>query len=91
MPLPFHKTKLVCTIRQLQFSFGVHAVHEPEAPRAWDAYSRDWLQTHDLQADILVLAQGHEGNTSDDNYTMEIVDLKQTRGIANAMQVSSGK
>ena len=60
-----------------------HAVHEPEAPGAWHAYSRDWLKTHDLQADILVLAQGPEGNTSNDNHTME--NCRQTRGIANAM------
>jgi pyruvate kinase len=68
------------TCRHLAFSFGVHAVHEPEAPREWTSYSQNWLRAHRLEADLLVLAEGPGANNQDASYTMEIVDLKHARG-----------
>jgi pyruvate kinase len=62
--------------RQMQFSFGVHAVHQPETPRDWISYSRDWLQAHDVEADVLLLAEGSDTGTSN-CYRMEIADLKR--------------
>ncbi len=67
--------------RQLQFSFGVHAVHQPETPREWITYSRDWLRAHGLDADLLVLAEGADAATSDGGYRMEIANLKRIREI----------
>ena len=65
--------------RQMQFSFGVHAVHQLETPREWVAYSRDWLRAHELEADLLVLAEGSDEGTSDGGYRMEIANLKRMR------------
>jgi pyruvate kinase len=67
------------TCRHLQFSFGVHALYEAEAPREWSAYSRNWLETHGLDADLLVMAEGPAANRSDASYSMEIIDLKGAR------------
>ena len=70
------------TCRALQFSYGIHAIHQPEAPAEWSTFGREWLKNNRLDADILVLAQG--SRNSDDNYTMEIVDLKVLRDQSDA-------
>jgi pyruvate kinase len=67
------------TCRHLQFSFGVHAVHEPEAPRGWSTYARDWLKAHGVEADVLVLAEGPAVSHCDASYSMEVIDLKAAR------------
>jgi pyruvate kinase len=64
--------------RQMQFSFGVQAVHEPETPREWISYSRDWLQAHDMEADLVLLAEG-SGTEPSDCYRIEIANLKRMR------------
>jgi pyruvate kinase len=61
--------------RHLQFSFGVHAIHEAETPKDWRAYSQNWLQAHDLEANLVVLTQGRTTSESEANYTMEILKL----------------
>jgi pyruvate kinase len=67
------------TCAHLQFSFGVHAVHEPEAPSEWSAYSQDWLDAHGVNADLLVMAEGPAASRCDSSYSMEVVDLKGVR------------
>jgi pyruvate kinase len=67
------------TCAHLQFSFGVHAVHEPEVPREWSAYSQGWLEAHGVDADLLVMAEGPAASRCDSSYSMEIVDLKGVR------------
>ena len=62
----------------MQFSFGVQAVHEPETPREWISYSRDWLQAHEMEADLVLLAEG-SGTETSDCYRIEIANLKQMR------------
>jgi pyruvate kinase len=69
--------EMVC--RHLQFSFGVHGACEPEPPHGWRAYSRDWLQAHGLEADIVVLTQERSTRDSEANYGMEIVELNRIR------------
>jgi pyruvate kinase len=66
--------------RCLQFSSGVYATCEPEAPREWSAFSRDWLQAQGLEADFVVLAHGHSDSDTEPNYNMEIVELHASRG-----------
>jgi pyruvate kinase len=61
--------------RQLQFSFGVYATYEPEMPRQWSAYCRDWLQAHGLKADLAVLAPGYCETDLQANHRMEIIEL----------------
>jgi pyruvate kinase len=61
--------------RQLAFSYGVHAIHEPQAPSDWSRYARDWLQARELDAEVLVFTQEQPAH-SDGRYAMEIVDLK---------------
>jgi pyruvate kinase len=67
--------------RKMQFSFGVHAVHQPETPQDWMSFSSDWLRANDVDAELLVLAEGGDAGTSD-GYRMEIADLKRMRANA---------
>ncbi|HYI92818.1 MAG TPA: pyruvate kinase [Bryobacteraceae bacterium] len=64
------------TCRHLQFSSGVFATYEPEAPQEWSAYSRRWLQDRGLSADLAVLAHEHSQLDSEAVYRMEIIDLR---------------
>jgi pyruvate kinase len=65
--------------RALQFSCGIHAVHEPEAPRDWSAYSQEWLRANRVEADVLVLAEGPAADHTDASYSMVVIDLKRGR------------
>ncbi len=48
--------KAVC--QELQFTDGVHPVYEPEHLQDWNAYVRDWLQTHELEGNLVILTEG---------------------------------
>jgi pyruvate kinase len=65
--------------RHLQFSFGVYPTWEPEM-REWSTYSREWLQTHGLEADFVVLAHERNDTGPEATYRMEIVELNPTAG-----------
>jgi pyruvate kinase len=65
--------------RHLQFSSGVYAAYEPEMPRQWSTYSRDWLQAHGLEADFVLLAHGSSSTDQEANYSLEIVELSPLR------------
>jgi pyruvate kinase len=61
--------------QHLQFSSGVYAAYEPEGPREWKTYSRDWAQAHELKADLAVLTHGRNATDPQADYTMEIIEL----------------
>ena len=46
------------TCQQLQFSYGVHSVHEPNYPENWNTYARDWLHSHGVEVGLVVLTEG---------------------------------
>ena len=63
--------------QHLQFSYGVHPVFESERPENWNGYIRDWLQTHAVTADLVVLTQWRTTRDPEANYRMEIVELSR--------------
>jgi len=62
--------------QHLQFSSGVYACCEPEMPRQWRSYARDWVQARGMEADFAVLTQGRSTADPEANYRMEIVELR---------------
>ena len=46
------------TCQNLQFSYGVFPVHETKKPPKWDLYTREWMNKHDIDGDIVLLTQG---------------------------------
>ncbi|MGO9951283.1 MAG: pyruvate kinase [Dissulfurispiraceae bacterium] len=65
------------TCQALQFSYGVHAVHEPNHPDNWNAYIREWLTANEVQGNLALLTEGPSSKFPDMNNKLEIVDLRQ--------------
>jgi pyruvate kinase len=66
------------TCQRLQFTYGVCPVHEPVHPEDWRRYVRDWLSSHDLEGNIVVLAEGPSSRHPEANHRVEIIDLDRT-------------
>jgi len=66
------------TCQQLQFSYGVHPVHEPEHPNDWNAYARRLLGALGVEGRLVVLTEGPSAERPDANSRMEILDLGRT-------------
>ena len=65
------------TCQALQFSYGVHPVHESEHPEDWKAYTRKWVEDHGLDGQLVILTEGPSTKHPDANHRMELVELKR--------------
>jgi pyruvate kinase len=65
------------TCQRLQFSYGVHPVHEPDHPEDWRSYVRKWLRDHGLEGEYAIQTEGPSSKHPESNHRMEIIDLKQ--------------
>jgi len=65
------------TCQALQFSYGVHPVHEREHPEDWTAYARKWVQDHRLEGQLVILTEGPSTKRPEANHRMELVELKR--------------
>ncbi len=63
------------TCQGLQFSYGVFPVHEPEHPEDWRAFARNWLRTHGVDGELVILTEGPSSKHPEANNRMEIIDL----------------
>ena len=63
------------TCQDLQFSYGVYPVHEPDHPEDWKAYVRGFLGSHGLGGNLVVLTEGPSAKHPEGNNRMEIIDL----------------
>ncbi|MCL4476343.1 MAG: pyruvate kinase [Nitrospirae bacterium] len=66
------------TCQRLQFTYGVYPVHEPVHPEDWRLYVRNWLKSHDLEGNIVVLTEGPSSRHPEANHRVEIIDLDRT-------------
>jgi pyruvate kinase len=64
------------TCQRLQFSSGVFPAHEPDHPKDWNAYVRNWLQTHEVGGDFVILTEGPSSKNPKANNRMEIIEIK---------------
>ncbi len=65
------------TCQGLQFSYGVFPVHEPDHPEDWNAFARDWLRSHGLEGELVILTEGPSSKHPEANNRMEIIDLRR--------------
>ena len=65
------------TIQDLMFSYGVWPVHEPDHPEDWRSWTKNWLQSHEIKEDLVVLTEGPSTRHPDRNNRMEIIDLRR--------------
>jgi len=70
------------TCQQLQFSYGVLPVHEPDHPEDWRAYVKNWMLAHEVEGNLVVLTEGPSSKHPEANHRMEIVDLGNPSGSA---------
>jgi pyruvate kinase len=63
------------TCHYLQFSYGVHAVHEPAHPENWNAYARDFLRSQGIAGGQVVLTEGPSPDNPQRNHRMDLIDL----------------
>ena len=68
-------SSLKSTCQALQFSQGVHPVHEPEHPDNWNTYIRQWLPRHELPGNFALLTEGPSSKYPKANNRLEIIDL----------------
>jgi pyruvate kinase len=63
------------TCQRLQFSYGVFPVCHPDHPEDWKAFARDWLHTHGMEGNLVILTEGPSSKYPGSNNRMEIIDL----------------
>jgi pyruvate kinase len=63
------------TCQRLLFSGGVYPMYEPDHPRDWNAYVRNWLRSHAVEGDLAILTEGPSSEHPEANNRMEIVQL----------------
>ena len=63
------------TCQQLQFSYGVFPLHEPDHPEDWNAFAKSWLEVNDIKGSLVVLTEGPSSKHPEANHRMEIIDL----------------
>jgi pyruvate kinase len=63
------------TCQDLMFSYGVCPVCEPQHPKNWRKWTRDWLKSHNIAGNLAVLTEGPSEARPDRNNRMEIIDL----------------
>lgn len=63
------------TCQNLQFTYGVFPVCEPDHPDDWRAYARKWLKDHGVQGDLVILTEGPSSKHPDANNRMELMEL----------------
>ncbi len=70
-------TTLLKTCRDLMFSYGVHPVLEDERPGDWYTAALKYAERHGIRGDCFIHAEGPSRAHPDNNYIMEIIDLKR--------------
>jgi len=63
------------TCQRLQFTYGVHPVLESEHPEDWKPFARNWLQSHGIEGNLVVITEGPSRKHPETNNRMEIIDL----------------
>ena len=63
--------------QQLTFSYGIYPVFESDPPEVWNDFAREWLRSHGVDGDFVVLSTGPSPKYPDANNRIEIIDLKQ--------------
>lgn len=63
------------TCRQLQLSYGVVAVHEPDTPEDWSSYASRWLEREGVPGKLVLLTEGPSPRRPAANHRLEILRL----------------
>ncbi|MGQ9921316.1 MAG: pyruvate kinase [Desulfobacca sp.] len=64
------------TCQNLQFSYGVFPVYEPDHPANWKDFIRQWLKNFGLGGNLAILTEGPSRRHPETNNRMEIISLE---------------
>src|SRR6185295_17231417 len=70
------------TCQDLLFSYGVIPLHEPNPPRSWNAYVKEWVGRHELPGEFAILTRQPSANEAESNHRMEVMNLYDKEIIA---------
>ena len=70
------------TCQRLQFSYGVHAACEAVHPENWRVYAGDWLASHKVEGQFIVLTEGPSSKHPEANHRVEIITLERLGSAA---------
>lgn len=62
--------------QELIFSYGIYPIFEPDPPEVWNDFASDWLRSHEVDGDFVVLSTGPSPKYPDANNRIELIDLK---------------
>ena len=63
------------TCQQLQFAYGVYAIHEPARPPSWTAYARDWLEAEGMTRSRALVVQSTSPAHPEGTNRLEIIEF----------------
>ena len=63
------------TCRNLEFSYGVLAVHDDDDPNAWNDYVKTWVRQHALPGTFVLLSGGPSPAHPEANHRVELIEL----------------
>lgn len=64
--------------QQLVFSYGIYPVHEPDPPEIWNDIASDWVKSHGVEGDFVILSTGPSPMRPEIKNRIEIIDLRKT-------------
>jgi pyruvate kinase len=79
------------TCHGMQFSYGVHPVHEPEYPGDWSAFARNWVRNEGLAEGLVVLTEVPSQANPEADPRLEIFDLSRKSAGKNPHSWSGQK
>jgi pyruvate kinase len=53
-------------------------VYDPEHPADWRAYTREWLRSHGITGNLVIITEGPSTKYPEINNRMEIIDLDRS-------------
>ncbi len=64
------------TCQDLQFSYGVEAMHVDQRPQSWAGFALDWTRRHDCTASRVLLTEGTSAQKAGGRTRIEVLHLR---------------
>jgi pyruvate kinase len=64
------------TCQDLQFSYGVEAMHVDRRPQSWAGFALDWTRRHDCTASRVLLTEGTSAQKAGGRTRIEVLHLR---------------
>jgi pyruvate kinase len=69
--------------QHLVFSYGIYPVYESDPPEVWNEFARNWVKSHGVDGNLVVLSTGPSPKHPEANNRIEIIDLSKKTGSSS--------